>query len=131
FTLPFGILARLSTTPETNPDLLPTFLLNDAHYKGGLRNSLQLSIIANPKSFILHSSNATVPPDPAQLSGPALPGFATTGSHAKPPDPSIYGIQVLGFQPLDAGVFFDQQFTDEGFGGKYPGIPVSRIDLSG
>jgi hypothetical protein len=130
FTLPFGVLAHLTTSPQTDPDLQPTFLLNDAHYKGGLRNGLQLSIVANPNSFIPHSSHAIVPPDPARLSGPALPGFATTGSPPAP-NPLIYGVQVLGFQPLDAGFFFDQQFTDEGLGGKYPGIPVSRIDLSG
>ena len=130
FTLPFGLLAHLSTGPQLDDDLQPTFKLNDAHYDGGLRAGRQLSIIANPKSFIPHSSNAVVPPDPVQISGPALPGFATTGSPV-PPDPSVYGIQVLGFGPLDAGQFFDQQFTAQNLGGKYPGIPVSRIDLSG
>src|SRR5207249_2955791 len=87
FTLPFGLMAHLETEPGANPDLVPTFRLNDGTYKGGLRNGLQLSIIANPNSFIPKSSNAK-PVDPPQLSGPALPGFATTGSPASP-NPSI------------------------------------------
>ncbi|MES1208467.1 MAG: hypothetical protein ABUS79_21215, partial [Pseudomonadota bacterium] len=131
FTLPFGLLAHLSTGPQLDPDLRPTFKFNDAHYDGGLRAGRQLSIIANPNSFIPHSANPIVPPDPARLSGPALPGFATTGSPVKPQDGSVYGLQVLGLDTNDAGHFFDQQFTAEGLGGKFPGIPVSRIDLSG
>lgn len=124
FTLPFGVMAHLSTGPQTDPRLQPTFQLNDSHYKDDLRNGLQLSIIANPNSFIPHA-----PPDGSFFSGPALPGYATTGSPPLPPDPSIYGIQVLGAaNNLDPAWFFDQQFSQ---GGSYPGIPVTRIDLSG
>lgn len=130
FTLPFGLYAHLATGPQLPNDLRPSFGFTDATYASGLRNGLQLAIIANPNSSIPHSSNAAVPPETAQLDGPALPGFTSTNSRL-PPDPSVYGIQVLGTGPLDAGAFFDQQFTAEAFGGKYPGIPVSRIDISG
>jgi hypothetical protein len=130
FTLPFGLTARLATNPQTPPQQRPSYGLLRSHYDGGLRDGLQLSLVAGPNSTIPASDRATVPPDPAQLDGPALPGFTTTGSPPVP-DPSVYGIQVLGFGPLDAGQFFDQQFTSEGEGGKYPAIPVSRVDVSG
>jgi hypothetical protein len=127
FTLPFGIMAHLATDPNTDPRQLPIFQLNDTHYSGDLRNSLQLSIIANTDSFMPH-----VPPDGQQFNGPALPGSMGTGSVATPPNQSIYGVQVISATdgPDPAG-FFDQQFTDSSLGGTFPGIPVARIDLSG
>lgn len=127
FTLPFGVMAHLATDPNTDPRQLPTFQLNDANYTGDLHNSLQLSIIANADSFMPH-----VPPDGQQFNGPALPGSMGTGSVASPPNQSIYGVQVItatdGQDPAD---FFDQQFTDPSLSGTFPGIPVTRIDLSG
>src|SRR5205807_9194239 len=89
FTLPFGVMAHLATNPQTDPRQLPTFQLNDAHYKGDLRNGLQLSIIANPASFMPH-----VPPNGQQSNGPALTGSMGTGSLAAPPDKSTYRSQV-------------------------------------
>jgi hypothetical protein len=72
------------------------------------------------------------PPPQSPFNGPALPGSMGTGSVAKPPNLSIYGVQVIhATDGPDPAIFFDQQFTDPSLGGKFPGIPVTRIDLSG
>ena len=123
FTLPFGLTAYLSAEADLAADQRPTFDLRRADYASGLSDGLQLSIVANPNSTMPPALGGGTPFD-----GPALPGYTTTGSPAATPDQNVYGIQVLGWGSLDAGSFFDQQFSVDG---AYPGIPVTRIDLSG
>lgn len=106
FTLPFGIIARLSD-PGTGGG--PSYAIPAVQFPDqGLAGARVLEITAAPGV-----------PLEANLPGTVITGFDET--------PPAYGALVLGTAPPSVASFWDQDF-----GTSPPGfIPISRIDLSG
>jgi hypothetical protein len=107
FTLPFGLIASLATTPKATHQ--PSMTLVDADYANGMSVARQLSIRATGPQ------NQTVIPQ----STAALPGSVTTGSPLPIASTTIFFEQEFSTQSVPAGT------------PKVPEIPVARIDISG